>query len=224
MPTQVQRRRGTTTEHSTFTGANGELTVDTTKKTVVVHDGATAGGAPLAREDLSNVGTIAVSKGGTGATTLTDGAYLKGAGTSPVTAQTGIPAGDITSGNIAAARITNALNASGSAPIYACRAWVNFNGTGTVAIRASGNVSSITDNGTGDYTVNFTTALPDANYAVVGSVSANAGVRAGGQVAVASSGGAGTEVAPTTTAIRFQVTDGANTMLDPKYANIAIFR
>jgi hypothetical protein len=49
---------------------------------------------------------------------------------------------------------------------YGCRAWVNFNGTGTVAIRASGNVSSITDNGTGDYTVNFTTALPDANYGV----------------------------------------------------------
>jgi hypothetical protein len=47
-----------------------------------------------------------------------------------------------------------------------CRAWVNFNGTGTVAIRASFNVSSITDNGTGDYTINFTTALADANYAV----------------------------------------------------------
>lgn len=44
------------------------------------------------------------------------------------------------------------------------KAWVNFNGTGTVAIRASFNVSSITDNGTGDYTVNFTNALPDANY------------------------------------------------------------
>ena len=58
------------------------------------------------------------------------------------------------------------FNASGSAPVYACRAWVNFNGTGTVAIRASGNVSSITDNGTGNYTVNFTTAMPDANYAV----------------------------------------------------------
>jgi len=57
------------------------------------------------------------------------------------------------------------LNATGSAPLYACRAWVNFDGTGTVAIRASGNVSSITDNGTGDYTVNFTTAMPDANYA-----------------------------------------------------------
>lgn len=48
---------------------------------------------------------------------------------------------------------------------YGCRAWVNFNGQGTVAIRASGNVSSITDNGTGDYTVNFATAMPDANYA-----------------------------------------------------------
>lgn len=57
---------------------------------------------------------------------------------------------------------------SGTAPIYPCRAWVNFNGTGTVAIRASGNVTSITDNGTGDYTVNFTTALPDANYSAAG--------------------------------------------------------
>lgn len=45
------------------------------------------------------------------------------------------------------------------------RAWVNFNGTGTVAIRASFNVSSITDNGVGDYTVNFTAAMPDTNYA-----------------------------------------------------------
>lgn len=52
------------------------------------------------------------------------------------------------------------------ATAYGCRAWVNFNGTGTVAIRASGNVTSITDNGTGDYTVNFTTAMPDANFAV----------------------------------------------------------
>jgi hypothetical protein len=51
-----------------------------------------------------------------------------------------------------------------AATAYACRAWVNFNGSGTVAIRGSGNVSSITDNGTGNYTINFTTAMPDANY------------------------------------------------------------
>lgn len=50
-----------------------------------------------------------------------------------------------------------------------CRAFVNFNGTGTVAIRASFNVTSITDNGAGDYTVNFTNAMPDANYSVAGS-------------------------------------------------------
>jgi hypothetical protein len=48
------------------------------------------------------------------------------------------------------------------------KAWVNFNGTGTVAIRAAFNVSSITDNGTGDYTVNFTTAMPDVNYSAAG--------------------------------------------------------
>jgi len=64
--------------------------------------------------------------------------------------------------------IKDALNAGGSAPIYACRAWVNFNGTGTVAIRASGNVSSITDSGIGNYRANFTNAMPDANYSVTG--------------------------------------------------------
>ena len=58
---------------------------------------------------------------------------------------------------------------------YKCRAWVNFNGTGTVAIRASGNVSSITDNGTGNYTVNFTTALPNANYNFVASAERGSG-------------------------------------------------
>ncbi len=71
----------------------------------------------------------------------------------------------IADANITAAKLDGAQ--SGSAPIYAARAWVNFNGTGTVAIRASGNVSSITDNGTGDYTVNLTTAMPDANYTFV---------------------------------------------------------
>jgi hypothetical protein len=53
-----------------------------------------------------------------------------------------------------------------TAVAYGCRAWVNFNGQGTVAIRASGNVTSITDNSTGNYTVNFTNSMSDANYAV----------------------------------------------------------
>lgn len=61
-------------------------------------------------------------------------------------------------------RVKTALNASGEAPVYACRAWVSFGGIGTVGIRASGNFSSITDNGIGRYTANFITAMPDANY------------------------------------------------------------
>ena len=69
------------------------------------------------------------------------------------------------SGQRLAQAVRDNLNATGSAPMYACRAWVNFNGTGTVTIRASGNVSSITDNGTGDYSVNFTTSMEAGNYA-----------------------------------------------------------
>ena len=72
-------------------------------------------------------------------------------------------------GVVSPASLRTELNASGTAPIYACRAWVNFNGTGTVAINGSGNVSSITDNGVGKYTVNFITAMTDAKYAVSGS-------------------------------------------------------
>lgn len=68
---------------------------------------------------------------------------------------------------ITANKLRGALNAEGSAPVFACRAWVNFNGTGTVAIRASGNVSSVTDSGVGLYTVNFTTAMQDVNYSAV---------------------------------------------------------
>lgn len=76
----------------------------------------------------------------------------------PADLSTGAPSWD-TSGNLS---FNSGFGSNGVA--YAARAWVNFNGTGTVAIRASGNVTSITDNGTGDYTVNFTTAMPDANY------------------------------------------------------------
>jgi len=80
--------------------------------------------------------------------------------TSPLTGMT-ISSPTLTTPNINSAQVATV---SGTAPLYMARAWVNFNGTGTVAIRASGNVTSITDNGTGDYTVNFTTAMSDANY------------------------------------------------------------
>lgn len=102
------------------------------------------------------------------------------------------------------------------------KAWVNFNGTGTVAIRASYNVSSITDNGTGDYTVNFTTAMADANYCVCASgdsiTNGNQGNFTGKHVSVA----------PTSSAFRlttYQSNLGSSlTQFDQAYLFIAIFR
>jgi hypothetical protein len=110
------------------------------------------------------------------------------------------------------------------ATAYGCRAWVNFNGTGTVAIRASGNVTSITDNGTGDYTVNFTTAMPDVNYAATFGVKSATGVGTT-QVEIPTSGGD-----PTTSALRintvFVAGSPANnrTAIDAAIINVAVFR
>jgi hypothetical protein len=93
---------------------------------------------------------------------------------------------------------------------------VNFNGTGTVAIRASGNVSSITDNGAGDYTVNFTTAMPDANYAAVTTSSSTGGTN--GQ-------GSSVQGTPTTSAYRlatYRSSTGATE--DNPIVQVAVFR
>ena len=105
----------------------------------------------------------------------------------------------------------------GSAAVaYGCRAWVNFNGTGTPAIRASGNVNFITDNGVGDYTINFTTAFPDANYSAqqsAGDASATGRI-AMGYVATA----------PTTTAYRMYTTTLAGANADYTYVVVSVFR
>lgn len=75
MTTSVQRRRGTTTQHSTFTGLEGELTIDTSKDTAVIHDGATVGGFPLAKEGLENTKTTNLNAI-TGADTAADDTFL----------------------------------------------------------------------------------------------------------------------------------------------------
>ncbi len=250
MATVVQRRRGTTAQHSTFTGALAELTVDTDKDTVVVHDGSTAGGFPLARENLSNVpsGSVtaamlanAVVNGQTAVTMDAAADYMliadgsdsgnkkkallpdasetaKGIVELATTAEAA--AGTDTTRAITPAGLFGGLNASGTAPLYACRAWVNFNGTGTVAIRASGNVTSITDNGTGDYTVNFSTAMPDANYVWMGAAkdSNTSGVTLGG--IWQNSNAAQIQ---TTTALRFYTGYSAG-VYDAPYVGVAIFR
>jgi hypothetical protein len=76
MAKQVQLRRGTTSQHGSFTGAVGELTVDTDKDTGVIHDGSTAGGRALAREDLNNVSAINATKIADGSVTSTEFQYI----------------------------------------------------------------------------------------------------------------------------------------------------
>ena len=97
-----------------------------------------------------------------------------------------------------------------------CRAWVNFNGTGTPAARASFNVTSIGDNGQGDYTVNFTTAMSDANYALVGAC-----MPTGTNEKMVTTAGAFSQL---TTSIRIGTRGGAGALSDNENVYVAIFR
>jgi adenosylcobinamide amidohydrolase len=103
------------------------------------------------------------------------------------------------------------------ATAYGCRAWVNFNGTGTVAVIASGNVSSVTDVGTGQYTINFTTALVDNKYSIVGCASEN-----GATINIFMPFRAGASKSTTISSIQTLTSGGA--FVDPNEVNIAIFR
>lgn len=105
------------------------------------------------------------------------------------------------------------LNSDGTEN-YKCRAWVNFNGSGVVAIRGSANVWGVTDNGTGNYTVNFTSAMSDANYAVALAVqSQTSGVA-----------GLSRNISSTTTAYSLLTTDASGNLIDPAYICVSVFR
>lgn len=147
---------------------------------------------------------------------------IDGTGTIGGLSAGGLPDLSVTTADIANDSITAdklSSDQTGAQPIYAARAWVNFNGTGTVAIRASGNVTSITDNGVGDYTVNFTTAMADANYAAV----ALADSPTGSSFTVCRTN-TNTNGANTASAFRFQTINNAPAQIDNAYINVAIFR
>ncbi len=122
-------------------------------------------------------------------------------------------------GNVSIANELSFNSGYGSvATAYGCRAWVNFNGTGTVAIRASGNVSSITDNGTGNYTVNMPTAMVDVNYVVVATAQ---GVAASHAALVCENH----DTNKTTSAVALITSNRATaTAADAVTVNVAIFR
>jgi len=111
----------------------------------------------------------------------------------------------------------------GNQQINAVKAWVNFNGQGTIAIKASFNVTSLTDNAVGDYTVNFTTALADANYAVVGS-GTEANDRTGIDVNLYAATTAYVPSTKTTSAARISVTRGGNVATDVADVSVLILR
>jgi hypothetical protein len=119
-----------------------------------------------------------------------------------------------------AAVVSKLSTASGSAPSYSARAWVNFNGTGAVAIRSSGNVSSITDNGTGLYTVNFSTAMPDTNYCTIGS-SIGSTTSADGMIVSGTAGGSALTTGAVQVRMAYAASNGAT---DITYVNVSVFR
>ena len=144
------------------------ISAGTTSGTAIAISGDTSGQLVLQTNGTTTAVTIStgqvvtlaqplpVASGGSGVTTSTGtGAVVLG--TSPTMATP----------TFNSAQLATVV---GTAPLYMCRAWVNFVDSGTAAINASANVSSVSDGGTGNYTVNFTTAMPDANY--VGSISA----------------------------------------------------
>lgn len=182
-------------------------------------------------------GTLAVANGGTGATTQ-GGALNNIVGFTPVQ-QGGGPSQSTNKVNIGwnaigmfmsvdgtslGRIITNAdatgasgtqlstqMFSPGNAPLYASRAWVNFNGTGSPSIRASGNVTSITDTGFATYSVNFITAMIDTNYAFSGSCTGNFG---GTSVALLNN---------STTVLNISTTYG-NGSFEPDWVNVIVFR
>jgi len=137
---------------------------------------------------------------------------INGAGTITGISAGGLPDSCITTDDIAANAVTAAKLGADQASGLA-KAWVNFNGSGTVAIRASFNVSSITDNGVGEYTVNFTTAMVDVNYVV------NIGA-----VYVTANGWFHFYQSKTSGSIRFGFITSAGSFADLSDASVAFFR
>ena len=184
-----------------------------------------SGGAKLgANADITSLSglttPLSVAQGGTGGNTSS------GTGSVVLATSATLTSATLTSPTLVTPTINSAQvpTISGTAPLYMCRAWVNFNGTGVVAIRASGNVSSITDNGVGDYTVNFTTAMPDANYSIVGGTTGTGIAASTYPQPIA----AKRQTDMLTTSCRIYALTGASSgtvsLSDPEVVNVAVFR
>lgn len=224
---------GVLTIASPNTNSNYTLTLPTATGTLVNSTDTnlttlTAAGA----SDITGVNTTATVTSGTTSMTVGSGTgivagmYVVAQGITPGTTVSTIVGTTVTlsanaGATLSAAPVTfyaaNKVVTPASIGGQTCRAWVNFNGTGTVAIRASFNVSSITDNGTGNYTVNFTTAMPDANYSCVTGIKDDTG--AAPSISFGATGGI-----YSTTQVRLQAWTYTGTAYDSSIVNVAINR
>jgi hypothetical protein len=206
--------------------------------TVTIPAGASISGfAPLASPTFTGTPAVPTATAGTNTTQIASTAFvatsyaplaspaLTGTPTAP-TATAGTNTTQIATTAFASALAATTLPLSGgtmtgnitfvSTQPQVCKAWVNFNGTGTVAIRASYNVSSITDNNTGDYTVNFTSALADANYAI------NITAKRGSLNEALS--GSNSSTAPAAGSCRIITGQGSFVLVDGDFVNVAVFK
>lgn len=203
---------------------------------VVLNSDGSIGGTFLAStSDVGGIYTTGSITSGTptltvaSATGITSGMHVVGQGISPGT----------TVNNVVGTTITLSANSSAtfsSAPVsfyvankvlspatvggMLCCAWVNFNGTGTVAIRAQYNVSSITDLGVGSYQINFTSSFSDANFAVIATCSTEPG-----SVGIVSSGPSDTDFGKTINRVNLYTYDSSSeSVVDRTSVNVSVFR
>ena len=194
----------------TSAGTAIAISGDTSGALVLQTNGTTTAVTISTAQVVTLAQPLPVASGGSGVTTST-GTGANVLGTSPT----------LTTPTFDSASL---VTISGTAPLYMCRAWVNFNSTGTVSIYGSGNCSSITDNGVGNFTFNFTTAMPDVNYSVTTGPTQSSSNTNGGLILVFLSSGA-TYSAPLVGSFRFINVHAANTALgDSTYNCLSVFR
>ena len=154
MAIRIQLRQGTSTEHGKFTGAVGELTYDTEKKQLRVHDGRTVGGKVV--DDTTRDVTGQVSN-------ATETVAGKAKIATTAIAQAGVNDTDF----LTPKKLRDALNANGDAPISAIRSYVIGSATSAPTILRGMNVASVTKPASNQLTINFIKPMPDINYIVL---------------------------------------------------------
>lgn len=209
MAIQIQLRQGTTTEHATFKGASGELTYDTTLKSLVLHDGVTLGGVKIPY--LSN-GLIP--------STMLPTATESVVGASKIATTEISKAGTNDTDFLTAKKLRDALNAQGVAPISACRAWLSVN-TVTSTILQSFNIASFVKSATGSFEIVFATPMPHSNYvAFTNSIMTKGGGSTANTMGVTFNA---TKTNTTSTCFIWAWSTSNGALLNPEVLNIGVF-